>query len=98
MNFPGTGGGRLPSLGGGGGGNVPPGYDPNDPNVKWLTSAMESCYAKTVMSGAAGFALGGLFGMFMASVRLPPLFLSLPSPFSLLSPLSSLPRQFYLKV
>ncbi|KAL2118412.1 hypothetical protein VTJ04DRAFT_8072 [Mycothermus thermophilus] len=68
MNFPGTGGGRLPSLGGGGGGNVPPGYDPNDPNVKWLTSAMESCYAKTVMSGAAGFALGGLFGMFMASM------------------------------
>jgi import inner membrane translocase subunit TIM22 len=29
---------------------------------------MESCYAKTVMSGGAGFALGGLFGVFMASV------------------------------
>lgn len=33
---------------------------------------MESCYAKTAMSGAAGFALGGLFGMFMASVRSSP--------------------------
>lgn len=29
---------------------------------------MESCYAKTAMSGVAGFGLGGLFGMFMASV------------------------------
>ncbi|KAL1841359.1 hypothetical protein VTJ49DRAFT_7139 [Mycothermus thermophilus] len=67
MNFPGMGGStpRIPNLGGG---NTPPGFDPNDPNVKWLTNAMESCYAKTVMSGAAGFALGGLFGMFMASM------------------------------
>jgi hypothetical protein len=31
---------------------------------------MESCYAKTAMAGVGGFALGGLFGMFMASVRL----------------------------
>jgi hypothetical protein len=45
--------------------------------VSWqLTNAMESCYAKTVMSGGAGFALGGLFGMFMASVGLS---FSLPS-------------------
>ena len=43
---------------------------------------MESCYAKTAMSGVAGFALGGLFGMFMASVRLPaPLSSSSPFPF-----------------
>lgn len=79
MNFPGTG----PAGGGG--------FNPNDPNVKWvcppyrpprphsltsplhqLTNAMESCYAKTAMSGVAGFGLGGLFGIFMASVRLPP--------------------------
>jgi import inner membrane translocase subunit TIM22 len=33
---------------------------------------MESCYAKTAMSGVAGFALGGVFGMFMASVCYPP--------------------------
>lgn len=30
---------------------------------------MESCYAKTVMSGVMGFGLGGMFGAFMASVR-----------------------------
>lgn len=38
---------------------------------------MESCFAKTVMSGGAGFALGGVFGIFMASVSLN-LFLVLP--------------------
>lgn len=31
---------------------------------------MESCYAKTVMSGVMGFGLGGMFGAFMASVSL----------------------------
>jgi len=30
---------------------------------------MESCPAKTVLSGTMGFALGGAFGLFMASVR-----------------------------
>ncbi|KAK3997552.1 mitochondrial import inner membrane translocase, subunit Tim17/22 [Cladorrhinum sp. PSN332] len=79
MNFPGGGGG-LPVMptgvaaagrqqGAAGAGPAGPGgYDPNDPNVKWLSNAMESCYAKTVMSGAAGFALGGVFGLFMASM------------------------------
>jgi import inner membrane translocase subunit TIM22 len=70
-------------------------YDPNDPNVKWvsnpsgnlhrdsamrstetlanhtdvqLSNMMESCYAKTAMAGVAGFGLGGMFGIFMASV------------------------------
>ncbi|KAK5656115.1 hypothetical protein OQA88_4875 [Cercophora sp. LCS_1] len=57
MNFPGAG---TPGAN--------PGFNPNDPNVKWLTNAMESCYAKTAMSGVAGFGLGGLFGMFMASM------------------------------
>ncbi|KXX74159.1 Mitochondrial import inner membrane translocase subunit tim22 [Madurella mycetomatis] len=70
MNFPGIGGGGgvpgVPSAGAGG--PAAPGFDPNDPNVKWLSNAMESCYAKTAMSGVAGFALGGLFGMFMASM------------------------------
>ncbi|KAK0720023.1 Tim17/Tim22/Tim23/Pmp24 family-domain-containing protein [Lasiosphaeris hirsuta] len=60
MNFPGIG----PSAGAG----APGGYDPNDPNIKWMTNAMESCYAKTVLSGGAGFGLGGLFGIFMASM------------------------------
>jgi len=40
---------------------------------------MESCFAKTAMSGVAGFGLGGLFGIFMASVCLArPAYLSLP--------------------
>jgi len=74
MNFPGSGGlggagvPGIPAAGGARGGAAPGGFDPNDPNVKWLTNAMESCYAKTAMSGVAGFALGGLFGMFMASM------------------------------
>ncbi|KAL0465593.1 Tim17/Tim22/Tim23/Pmp24 family domain-containing protein [Neurospora intermedia] len=65
MNFPGTPGGGAP---GGGAGAAPGGYDPNDPNIKMMQKAMESCFAKTVMSGGAGFALGGVFGMFMASM------------------------------
>ncbi|KAL2264288.1 hypothetical protein VTK26DRAFT_7893 [Humicola hyalothermophila] len=64
MNFPGTGGGLPATVAGA----RTPGFDPNDPNVKWLTNAMESCYVKTVMSGGAGFALGGVFGLFMASM------------------------------
>jgi hypothetical protein len=31
---------------------------------------MESCLTKSIMSGAAGFVLGGAFGLFMSSVRL----------------------------
>ncbi|KAL2135409.1 hypothetical protein VTI74DRAFT_8642 [Chaetomium olivicolor] len=71
MNFPGgggMGGAGIPGVPSGGARPAAGQFDPNDPNVKWLTNAMESCYAKTVMSGAAGFALGGLFGMFMASM------------------------------
>lgn len=30
---------------------------------------MESCFGKSVMSGVMGFGMGGVFGMFMASVR-----------------------------
>ncbi|OIW30280.1 mitochondrial import inner membrane translocase, subunit Tim17/22 [Coniochaeta ligniaria NRRL 30616] len=52
------------------GGGAPAGgsYDANDPNVKWLSNMMESCYAKTAMAGVAGFGLGGMFGIFMASM------------------------------
>lgn len=35
-----------------------------------MMGLMESCYAKSAMSGVLGFGMGGLFGMFMASVRL----------------------------
>lgn len=34
-----------------------------------VQAAMESCVGKSVMSGVMGFGMGGLFGMFMASVR-----------------------------
>lgn len=37
-----------------------------------MTGAMESCIGKSVMSGVAGFALGGAFGLFMSSVGLDP--------------------------
>ncbi|KAF2455483.1 Tim17/Tim22/Tim23/Pmp24 family-domain-containing protein [Lineolata rhizophorae] len=37
--------------------------------VKFMESAVESCPFKTVMSGGAGFALGGAFGLFMSSMR-----------------------------
>jgi len=51
---------------------------------------MESCFAKTAMSGVAGFGLGGIFGMFMASVcfsPLPPrLFLAYIHPLTLTTP------------
>lgn len=46
---------------------------------------MESCPGKTAVSGVMGFALGGAFGLFMASVRspshiLPPFLAPPPSP------------------
>lgn len=34
-----------------------------------MQAAMESCPAKLVIAGTMGFGLGGLFGMFMASMR-----------------------------
>lgn len=55
--------------------------------MRKMQSLMESCYAKTVMSGVMGFGLGGMFGAFMASVRSS---LPLPSTPSLLCPLSPL--------
>lgn len=33
---------------------------------------------KTVMAGTMGFGLGGVFGLFMASVRLPPIPIPIP--------------------
>ena len=42
---------------------------------------MNNCFVKGVMSGVMGFGMGGLFGLFMASVRLPsPFPLSTPPP------------------
>ncbi|KAI9898500.1 hypothetical protein N3K66_006860 [Trichothecium roseum] len=42
--------------------------NPDDPGVKAVKAAMESCMGKSVMSGVMGFGMGGLFGMFMASM------------------------------
>lgn len=39
-----------------------------------IQGVMESCPGKTAMSGVMGFVLGGAFGLFMSSVRLPFLF------------------------
>lgn len=36
--------------------------------VKYVQSGMESCLVKSIMAGGAGFALGGVFGLFMASM------------------------------
>lgn len=36
-----------------------------------MQAAMESCVAKTAISGVMGFALGGAFGLFMSSVCKP---------------------------
>ncbi|KAI1814770.1 Tim17/Tim22/Tim23/Pmp24 family-domain-containing protein [Poronia punctata] len=43
-------------------------YDQNDPNIKAMTAIMESCFGKSAISGVMGFGMGGLFGMFMASM------------------------------
>lgn len=34
-----------------------------------MSEMQHNCFTKTAMSGVAGFGLGGVFGMFMASVR-----------------------------
>ena len=42
-------------------------------NICQMTAAMESCVGKSAMAGVGGFGLGGMFGMFMASVSRSPL-------------------------
>ncbi|KAK8058677.1 mitochondrial import inner membrane translocase subunit tim-22 [Apiospora phragmitis] len=52
-------------------GNAPtaPAYNSQmDPNVKAMSAFMESCFGKSAISGVMGFGMGGLFGMFMASM------------------------------
>ncbi|KAK6833746.1 hypothetical protein PG990_001418 [Apiospora arundinis] len=39
-----------------------------DPNVKAMQGFMESCFGKSAISGVMGFGMGGLFGVFMASM------------------------------
>uniref|UniRef100_L2G6U4 Mitochondrial import inner membrane translocase subunit TIM22 n=1 Tax=Colletotrichum fructicola (strain Nara gc5) TaxID=1213859 RepID=L2G6U4_COLFN len=42
---------------------------PSDPQMAAMQNFMENCWTKSVMSGVMGFGMGGLFGMFMASLR-----------------------------
>ncbi|KAL2220419.1 putative mitochondrial import inner membrane translocase subunit [Thermoascus aurantiacus ATCC 26904] len=70
-NFP----GMTPPLGGLGGGmggipgGAPQGMSEQELRmIKAMHAAMESCPVKTVISGTMGFGLGGLFGLFMASM------------------------------
>ncbi|RYP60699.1 hypothetical protein DL769_008003 [Monosporascus sp. CRB-8-3] len=58
----------MNGLPGAGAPHGPQKYDPNDPNIKRLNQMMESCFGKSVVSGVMGFGMGGLFGMFMASM------------------------------
>ena len=51
------------------------GYPAWGGNYIQMQNAQETCAFKTVLSGGAGFVLGGAFGLFMASVSL---ILSLP--------------------
>ncbi|KAI1080662.1 mitochondrial inner membrane translocase subunit Tim17/Tim22/Tim23/peroxisomal protein PMP24 [Whalleya microplaca] len=69
-------------------------YDPNDPNIKRLNAMMESCFGKAALSGVMGFGMGGLFGMFMASMSYDTPFTPGANP----QPISSLPLRQQLRV
>jgi import inner membrane translocase subunit TIM22 len=50
---------------------TPPSSKPHPPltSVPQMQAGMESCPVKMAMAGGMGFGLGGLFGLFMASMR-----------------------------
>ncbi|KAI1097010.1 mitochondrial import inner membrane translocase, subunit Tim17/22, partial [Rostrohypoxylon terebratum] len=73
-------------------------YDPNDPNIKRLNAMMESCFGKAAVSGVMGFGMGGLFGMFMASMSYDTPFHTPGAPGSSPTPITSLPLRQQLKV
>ncbi|KAI0600546.1 mitochondrial inner membrane translocase subunit Tim17/Tim22/Tim23/peroxisomal protein PMP24 [Biscogniauxia sp. FL1348] len=73
-------------------------YDPNDPNLKALNAMMESCFGKSVLSGVMGFGMGGLFGMFMASMSYDTPFHTPGAPGAAPQPIASLPLRQQLKV
>lgn len=68
--MPGAGGAGLGMGGGMGrmGGGQQGMSDQEQQMVKAMQVGMESCAFKSVMSGVMGFALGGVFGLFMASM------------------------------
>ncbi|CZS97028.1 probable Tim22, subunit of the Tim22-complex [Rhynchosporium agropyri] len=63
--------GPMSTLGGGAGyqGQGDPQEEQAKAVVKNMQAMMESCPGKTAVSGVMGFALGGAFGLFMASMQ-----------------------------
>ncbi|KAK0328697.1 Mitochondrial import inner membrane translocase subunit tim22 [Friedmanniomyces endolithicus] len=55
------------------GGRQSVGMDPQQAQeqqmIKYMQAAMEACPTKTVIAGTMGFGLGGIFGVFMSSMR-----------------------------
>ncbi|KAL1990041.1 hypothetical protein VTN49DRAFT_7238 [Thermomyces lanuginosus] len=71
MSLPGMppmGGAGLGGAAGVGAGGAAGMTDQEQAMVKMVQAAMESCPVKSVISGTMGFALGGAFGLFMASM------------------------------
>ncbi|GAB7351102.1 hypothetical protein MBLNU459_g1567t1 [Dothideomycetes sp. NU459] len=65
MSFP----GMAPGLGAGQSAGLSEQQMQEQKMIKYMQAAMESCPAKTVISGTMGFGLGGAFGLFMSSMR-----------------------------
>lgn len=64
MAFPGMGMGATQ-----GAANLDPQQAQEQQMIKYMHMAMESCPAKTAIAGVMGFGLGGMFGLFMSSMR-----------------------------
>ncbi|KAI0433055.1 Tim17/Tim22/Tim23/Pmp24 family-domain-containing protein [Xylaria sp. FL1042] len=73
-------------------------YDRNDPNIKAMNAMMESCFGKSAISGVMGFGMGGLFGMFMASMAYDTPFHTPGAPGSAPKPIADLPMREQIKV
>ncbi|KAI0108650.1 Tim17/Tim22/Tim23/Pmp24 family-domain-containing protein [Nemania sp. FL0031] len=73
-------------------------YDPNDPNIKALNAMMESCFGKAALAGVAGFGMGGLFGIFMASMAYDTPYHTPGAPGAAAKPIADLPMREQLKV
>ncbi|KAI1262100.1 Tim17/Tim22/Tim23/Pmp24 family-domain-containing protein [Xylariaceae sp. FL1019] len=73
-------------------------YDQNDPNIKAMNAMMESCFGKSAISGVMGFGMGGLFGMFMASMSYDTPYHTAGAPGGPPKPLAELPMREQIKV
>ncbi|KAI1191099.1 Tim17/Tim22/Tim23/Pmp24 family-domain-containing protein [Nemania serpens] len=73
-------------------------YDPNDPNIKAMNAMMESCFGKSAIAGVMGFGMGGLFGIFMASMSYDTPFHTAGAPGAPPKPVADLPMREQLKV